>query len=234
MWSTSCCVFSLLFLSRQQQTSRRGRAEMPHNMYGALNLSPLKLEQSAYRFDIAAVRRELSVHEKWRISTSRGGASGGPFRFGAPPGFPAEAALAQQHRLQTSVSLPALPQHRQLPLCADSTKRQVGERSAATTVPAAGTPADDRRKSTREQIWRERIQAAEEGRGPDPLSVYCMRKHARRFAPGGLGSQALATAALGPQSDSSAFALANARLCSITNGYPSLRPLPRAVSDLRR
>lgn len=80
--------------------------------------------------------------------------------------------------------------------------------------------AAGRRMPTRERIWRERLKAAEDGLGPDPLSIHCLRKHAYRFKPGGLASQMRM-----PAEGFSACAVANARICVLSNGFPAVRSL---------
>jgi hypothetical protein len=80
-----------------------------------------------------------------------------------------------------------------------------------------------RRPTTRERTWRENIAAAREGRGPDPLAVHVLRKHGRRFVPGGLASRTYPhLEGVGTLSNST-FAVSNVRLCTVSNGYACVR-----------
>ena len=76
-----------------------------------------------------------------------------------------------------------------------------------------------RRISTREKTWRDQLVAADEGRGPDPLAIHVLRKHGHRFRPGGLADQINLSGSL------STFAISNARLCSVQNGFPVVNKL---------
>ena len=80
-----------------------------------------------------------------------------------------------------------------------------------------------RRTTTRERTWRENLKAAEDGRGPDPINVYILRKHGRRFVPGGLESRTFPHLSPGTTALNSTFAISNARLCTVLNGYPTIR-----------
>lgn len=80
---------------------------------------------------------------------------------------------------------------------------------------------------TRERMWRERIRLNEEGRGPDPVAVFCLRKHGRRFLPGGLASQMA-----GSDGDSSTIMIANARLAQMVNGVPMVRGVPGKLQPI--
>ena len=80
---------------------------------------------------------------------------------------------------------------------------------------------------TRERVWRANLSAYDEGHGPDPLAVHCLTKHGRRFKPGGLASQARGLVDRSPGFGT--FAIANARLCTVNNGFPNVRMLPPMV-----
>ena len=94
---------------------------------------------------------------------------------------------------------------------------------AARSEAALPLPApmpEMRRMPTRERVWREQLAAYDERRGPDPLTIHCLRKNGRRFQPGGLASQT------GLSGGNATFAIANARLAYMANGVPSIRILP--------
>ena len=215
--------------------------------YGALDLSPIKPtsmhspDPRGRQQSLESIRKELAQHERiaWMHNLPAP-----PFNFGAPIGIPSDI---NQMRINTllrpSASLPALPQR--LPPMAPhqpaSSKRHEARNqqqlpdhpSVSDTEPVAkpsvgyGTaraPAamhksgSLRRMEEREQAWLQQIADCEAGTGPNPIDLYCMRKHGRRFMPGGLASQTPhLTGNFAP------IAVANVRVCKLINGQPFVR-----------
>lgn len=198
-----------------------------HNVYNGIDFSPTRPMRSRLHAapsmpHIASLRRELGIAD--RLSATKGRAHEA---YEPPPPPPAAAPAAS---LTSSLSLPALPARRSRPpwaLHGDDVepmnavpKRRgfPGDAADGAVLPTIAA----RRISTRERSWRESLAAADEGRGPDPLAIHILRKHGRRFKPGGLASQTRM------EVGNSAFAIANVRLCTVNNGYPSVRMLPPA------
>ena len=156
------------------------------------------------------------------------------------PSMPSAAPM-----MMTSASMPALipmqqPQQKPPTPQAHQTEAVISAAEKAATDerdryphPSWGTPPwlkeepipprVPRRTTTRERTWRENIAAAQEGRGPDPLAVHVLRKHGRRFVPGGLASRTYPhLEGVGTLSNST-FAVSNVRLCTVSNGYACVR-----------
>ena len=185
---------------------------------------------------IRSLRLELDSHER---KVSLQGAKAIKLRPQAPwPPAPAPAALPK------SLSLPAMPQRAALParVVRPPPWALFEEPNATEGPPASSEPlppprmpdgaalrigADPPRMPTRERAWRDDMTAADEGRGPDPLTMFCLRRHARRFAPGGVASRTRMTNGF------AASAIANARFCSVLDGCPWVRePAARPLEPL--
>ena len=202
-----------------------------HNIYNGVDFSPLRQPRSNLRLTpsmphIATLRQELDVLGLVSKPVGKG------FRERPLPAFPPAPAPAPA--LTSSVSLPALPDRvlrraRRPPWALHDDQEEAEEfppkrgriRRQAEVADDVTSTVAARRISTRERVWRDNMVAAAEGRGPDPIAIHCLRKHGRRFKPGGLASQTRLPADGG----NSTFAIANVRLCTINNGYCSVRAL---------
>ena len=210
--------------------------------YGALDLSPMKPtgrkppDPRGGHQSLESIRKELAQHERiaWMHNLPAP-----PFNFGAPLGIPSEIEQIRINALlRPSASLPALPQrlppippsqhegaplqHKQhshyVPPIVHETQPTV-KASVGSGAPAAMHRSGSlRRMPAREQTWLQQIADCEAGTGPDPIDLYCMRKHGRRFRPGGLASQT-------PQltGNFAPVAVANVRICKVINGYCMVR-----------
>jgi len=119
-------------------------------------------------------------------------------------------------QLQTSASAPVLPQ-RSTEAAGSAEYLLPWLREEQPRVEPVDPSYQPRRISTRERTWRENLVAADAGRGPDPVTIHILRKHGGRFAPGGLASRTRLEGGF------STFAISNARLCTVTNGYCLVR-----------
>ena len=121
-------------------------------------------------------------------------------------------------QLQSSISAPVLPQRStDAAGSAESEYLPPWLREGRPREEPVVPPYQPRHISTRERTWRENLIAADAGRGPDPLAIHILRKHGQRFAPGGLASRTKLEGGF------STFAISNARLCTVTNGYCLVR-----------
>lgn len=131
--------------------------------------------------------------------------------------------------MTSSVSLPALPPQRLRPPWAlhdDTEPLEPTKRGRMRPEDVIEAPITiERRISTRERTWRDKMSAFDEGRGPDPIAIHCLRKHGRRFKPGGLASQT----GMENLGGFSTIAISNVRLCTLNN---SKVPLVRAIPPI--
>ena len=198
----------------------------PHgfNLHGGMDFSPpQKLRRRTYSDralpSIAALRQELNIVDRGHNPPGKGGYE---YMQQQPPGAAPAAPLAPMPVLKTSVSLPAMPPLRMWP---------AAPWSGGEGVVEIGAPAGEqlrevqtRRVSTRERGWLDRLAAADEGRGPDPITMHILTKHGKRFKPGGLASRSqILQNAPADGSGFSQMAIARVRMCSMRSGYCNIR-----------
>ena len=202
-------------------------------MYGALDLSaparPPKSHRDVGRHLEPLMRKEVAAQDRWAQSNKALPLP--PYNYGSLIGIPSDIERLSQGRkaLRASQSLPEIVR--------DPLPGRAGEDGSTSTAlpslgainravplppvpPARGSASaaeGDERVPTRERNWRSAMAAAEEGRAPDPLKLYCLRKHCRRFQSGGMFEQT------GTLDGFSAIAKSNVRICSVVNGYPVMR-----------
>lgn len=218
------------------------------NLYAGFDMSPTVVKRPHLRpkpshniyamrnTEVSDLRQELGLADRW-AALGKGSAD----RPKMPPAhLPSLAPSISAPDLGSEFLLPVMPKpgqtKRSRPPFAlhDDQEANIATRRiqplhhVPSWVPpsiSAAPPVEPRRIATREREWIANMDSAANGLGPDPLAVHILRKHGRRFQPGGLASQA----GLKSTTSFQTLAIANMRMCIVENGRPKVRQL---VSNL--